>query len=363
MAALQASSATGSSVMLKVSGEYSSTHSVSGMRVGELLDQPHLLRDELHHLRHAHAEHHAAPHRRRGVVHVHDGAPRAAQRLSTVRRISSSRACVSTMSVTSSGTSFCSMRSRTVWKSVSDADGNPTSISLRPTRAQRLEQPLLGLAAHGLEQRLVAVAQIRAAPHRHRSQLARGPLPVRQVDGAEMGGISWKDLSAWLLHSCGSRTRLLRVGCGVVGVPVLLAPTGGACVFAARPQEAGANEAAPALRRGTGGRCPAVRCDSWCRKLARMGARPSTSRSKVLGRLEQDTISAFSGRLRVPPDADAIARHSMGRPARRRRHCRRTRLGAMALRQQFSSAAKSSGLTRCPSKPACFVRSRSSCWP
>ena len=42
MAVLQASSATGSSVMLKVSGEYSSTHSVSGMRVGELLDQPDL---------------------------------------------------------------------------------------------------------------------------------------------------------------------------------------------------------------------------------------------------------------------------------------------------------------------------------
>ena len=36
IAVLQASSATGSSVMLKVSGEYSSTHSVSGLRVGEL---------------------------------------------------------------------------------------------------------------------------------------------------------------------------------------------------------------------------------------------------------------------------------------------------------------------------------------
>ena len=58
------------------------------------------------------------------------GAPR---RDSMVRRISSSRACVITMMVTSSGISFCSMRSRTVWKSVSDADGKPTSISLRPT--------------------------------------------------------------------------------------------------------------------------------------------------------------------------------------------------------------------------------------
>ena len=85
-----------------------------------------------------------------------------------MRRMSSSRACVITMIVTSSGISFCSMRSRTVWKSVSDADGNPTSISLRPTAHKRLEQPLLGLAAHGLEQRLVAVAQVGAAPHRAR---------------------------------------------------------------------------------------------------------------------------------------------------------------------------------------------------
>ena len=37
------------------------------------------------------------------------------------------------MMVTSAGISFCSMRSRTVWKSVSDAEGNPTSISLSPT--------------------------------------------------------------------------------------------------------------------------------------------------------------------------------------------------------------------------------------
>ena len=112
-------------------------------------------------------------------------ARRAPRKDSMVRRISSSRACVMTMIVTSSGISFCSMRSRTVWKSVSEADGNPTSISLRPTRAQRLEQPLLRFAAHGLEQRLVAVAQVGAAPHGHRRQLARRPLPVGQVDGRE----------------------------------------------------------------------------------------------------------------------------------------------------------------------------------
>ena len=164
---LQASSATGSSVMLNVSGEYSSTHFGLGLRIGELLDQPDLLRDELHDFGHAHAEHHACA--RRARWRCRRGRSRGARRcrISTVRRISSSRACVSTMIVTSSGISFCSMRSRTVWKSVSDADGNPTSISLRPTPHEHLEQPLLGLAAHRLEQRLVAVAKVGAAPHGH----------------------------------------------------------------------------------------------------------------------------------------------------------------------------------------------------
>ena len=70
-------------------------------------------------------------------------ARRAPRRDSMVRRMSSSRACVMTMSVTSSGTSFCSMRSRTVWKSVSEADGNPTSISLRPTAHRVLNSRFL----------------------------------------------------------------------------------------------------------------------------------------------------------------------------------------------------------------------------
>src|SRR5688572_17738933 len=62
---------------------------------------------------------------------------------STVRRMSSSRACVSTMMVTSSGMSFCSMRSRAVGKSVSDAEGKPISISLRPTAHSVLNRRFL----------------------------------------------------------------------------------------------------------------------------------------------------------------------------------------------------------------------------
>ena len=52
---------------------------------------------------------------------------------SKVRRIRCSRAWVSTSIVTSSGTSLSSTSLRTKSKSVCEALGNPTSISLKPT--------------------------------------------------------------------------------------------------------------------------------------------------------------------------------------------------------------------------------------
>src|SRR5690554_3736646 len=51
---------------------------------------------------------------------------------STVRRIRSSRDCVRTMMVTSSGMRLSSTSLRTKSKSVCEADGKPTSISLKP---------------------------------------------------------------------------------------------------------------------------------------------------------------------------------------------------------------------------------------
>ncbi len=57
------------------------------------------------------------------------GAPSSA---SNVRSISGSRACVSAWIVTSSGTWPPSISSRTKSKSACDADGKPTSISLKP---------------------------------------------------------------------------------------------------------------------------------------------------------------------------------------------------------------------------------------
>ena len=51
---------------------------------------------------------------------------------SIVRRISDSRACVSTWMLTSSGIRFSSISRRTKLNSVCEADGKPTSISLKP---------------------------------------------------------------------------------------------------------------------------------------------------------------------------------------------------------------------------------------
>src|SRR5581483_3407810 len=53
---------------------------------------------------------------------------------STVRSIKSSRACTSTCTVTSSGMRFSSINRRLNSNSVFDADGKPTSISLKPHR-------------------------------------------------------------------------------------------------------------------------------------------------------------------------------------------------------------------------------------
>jgi hypothetical protein len=56
----------------------------------------------------------------------------APMRDSKVRSIKSSRACTSTWSHTSSGARFSSMSRRLKVNSVFEADGKPTSISLKP---------------------------------------------------------------------------------------------------------------------------------------------------------------------------------------------------------------------------------------
>ncbi len=60
--------------------------------------------------------------------------------------------------------------------------------------AERLEHAQLALRPHRLDQRLVAVAQIDAAPDRRLGDDARGPSSVRQVDGLERSVLlGWVD--------------------------------------------------------------------------------------------------------------------------------------------------------------------------
>jgi hypothetical protein len=73
---------------------------------------------------------------------VHDGAARAAQRFDRAADELFARLRRAIM-VTSSGNSFCSMRSRTVWKSVSEADGKPDLDFLDAHRAQVLNSRFL----------------------------------------------------------------------------------------------------------------------------------------------------------------------------------------------------------------------------
>ena len=85
---------------------------------------------------------------------------------STVRSIKSSRACTSTWSHTSSGARFSSMSRRLKVNSVFDADGKPTSISLKPVFTSVWNNSSFCDDVHRHGERLVAVAQIHAAPAR-----------------------------------------------------------------------------------------------------------------------------------------------------------------------------------------------------
>ena len=78
------------------------------------------------------------------------------------------------------GSSSARCSSRTKSKSVCDADGKPTSISLKPMSTEQLEHARLAVVAHRLDQRLVAVAQVDRAPDRRLGDDLGRPLPVRR---------------------------------------------------------------------------------------------------------------------------------------------------------------------------------------
>src|ERR1039458_1901490 len=131
---------------------------------------------------------------------------------SMVREIRSSLHWHRTCMATSSGTSFSSIRRRVKSNSIWEADGKPTSISLKPIRTsisknsttltrcgkaaldlleadphQHLEELDLLLDAHRLREVLVAVPQVDAAPDRGAGERPLRPFSAGQGDGGKGG--------------------------------------------------------------------------------------------------------------------------------------------------------------------------------
>jgi hypothetical protein len=79
--------------------------------------------------------------------------------------------------------------------SVFEAEGKPTSISLKPHLHERLNNSSFLPDVHRHGERLVAIAQIHAAPARGLGDDAIGPLPVGQAPPAGTDGIFGTDLS------------------------------------------------------------------------------------------------------------------------------------------------------------------------
>jgi hypothetical protein len=150
-----------------------------GVLLGQLPEVAHMV---LHHgndLRHFHAKDDFAEGRATALYRC-TITRRAPATLRTVVAIRSSRSWVMTMGVTSCGISWASMRWRTMSKSVCEAEEADFNF-LETDGDQLLEQPQLALAVHGLEQRLVAVAQIGRKPHGRLRQCTGRPLAGGQV--------------------------------------------------------------------------------------------------------------------------------------------------------------------------------------
>ena len=116
-----------------------------------------------------------------------DGRSRAGRRGSPRRcaSISSSRACVSTWIVTSSGIRSC-FDELAHEVEIGLRGGREADLDLLEAHAhQQVEHAALALGPHRLDQRLVAVAQIDAAPDRRALDDAGRPLSVGQVDRLE----------------------------------------------------------------------------------------------------------------------------------------------------------------------------------
>ena len=168
--------------IVNVSGEYSKRQSRPGCCAAQFANKPRAGRRDVDDPVLVLAVDDPTKQRRRR--RCTDGRSRASRRAATrtCARISSSRDCVSTWIVTSSGIRSSSISLRTKSKSVCEADGKADLDLLEADRHELPEHAQLALRVHRLDQRLVAVAQVRLQPDRRPGDRARGPRPVGKVD-------------------------------------------------------------------------------------------------------------------------------------------------------------------------------------
>ena len=154
------------------------------MRLRQLFDQLDRVHRKLHDLSLAHVEHHIAKQRRGGVVDMHDHPPRTDYGLEG--------AADQVLARLGQDLDGDVLRNQLVVDQLADkvkvglrSAGKADLDFFEANLADAAEHAQLALQVHGLKQRLVAVAQIRAHPDRRRGDGAAGPLAVGQVDGRE----------------------------------------------------------------------------------------------------------------------------------------------------------------------------------
>jgi S1-C subfamily serine protease len=189
-----------SSVVENDSGEYSRPHCVSGCG-HQLLDQARAVHGDLHDLVLAHAEHHAAEHRRHRVVDVDDGALGADAGFHGAADQLIARLGQHDDGDVVRNAVFLDQHAHEVevgLRGRREADFDFLDADLH----QLLEEAQLLLRAHRLDQRLVAVAQVGAHPDRRLGDGAVRPLAVGQLDGGE--GTVFGSRCASSLHRMGA---------------------------------------------------------------------------------------------------------------------------------------------------------------
>ena len=184
LTASQTSTAKSSSVPVKLSGEYSNIHSVSGRAAAQSRISFAPDDRDVDDAGAVEPEHDAPLHRRRRVVEVDDRALDARERLERAAddRLARLRQHLDRHVVGN--------------QILVDQLAREVEVGLRRRRKadldflvahlhEQLEHAQLALGIHRLDQRLVAVAQVDAAPDGRRRDRARRPLPVGQRDGGE----------------------------------------------------------------------------------------------------------------------------------------------------------------------------------